>query len=243
MEVIWQPSPNFSPSRGGQKIIAIVNHITAGAFPGCLSWLCSPAAQAGAHYLVTRTGSVYQMVREADTAWHAGIVKNPTWKLYSGVNPNRVTIGIEHECISGGELTEAQFQATLRLQRELCAKYAIPADRDHIIGHCEINPVDRPDCPGKDFPWARLMHDLTRADALHDALEEGGDALEKRYNTIEEIPAYARAFIRALVEEGALAGTGSGLNITEDMIRTWMVWEKHAEKTGKESMMPALAEG
>ena len=221
MEVIWQPSPNFSPSRGGQKIIAIVNHITAGAFPGCLSWLCNPAAQAGAHYLVTRTGSVYQMVREADTAWHAGIVKNPTWKLYSGVNPNRVTIGIEHECISGGELTEAQYQATLQLQRELCAKYDIPIDRNHIIGHYEINPIDRPDCPGKDFPWDRLMKDLQR--------KEAEEVAEKRINTLEEVPAYGKKLVKQLVEEGSLAGTGSGLNITEDMIRTWVVWENHVK--------------
>ena len=235
MDIKWNPSPNFTSGRSGRKIIAIVNHITAGAFPGCLNWLCNITSSASAHYLITRTGDVYQLVRESDTAWHAGIARKPTWRLHDGTNPNKRTLGIEHECISGGELTEAQYQATLQLQRELCAKYGIPADRDHIIGHCEINPVDRPECPGKDFPWARLMHDLTRADALHDALEEGGeDALEKRYQTIDDIPAYAQAFIKDLVREGSLVGTSTGLNITEDMIRTWMVWEKHQEITQKQ---------
>ena len=226
MDIQWMKSPNYMSGRAGRKIVAIVNHITAGTFPGCLTWLCNPAAQASAHYLITRTGEIWQMVRESDTAWHAGIVKKPTWKLYNGTNPNRYTIGIEHECISGGALTEAQYQGTLQLQRELCAKYSIPIDRNHIIGHYEINPIDRPGCPGKDFPWVRLMADLKKKE-----VEEV--AQEKRIQTLEKVPAYARDFVEQLVQEGSLVGSGSGLNLTEDMIRTWMVWEKHLEIEGK----------
>ena len=33
----------------------------------------------------------------------------------------------------------------------------IPIDREHMIGHCEINPVTRPHCPGEDFPFDRLI--------------------------------------------------------------------------------------
>ena len=226
MDIQWMKSPNYKAGRGGRVVKAIVNHITAGDFPGCLYWLCDPKSGSSAHYLITRTGEIWQMVRESDTAWHAGIVNRPTWKLYDGANPNKRTIDIEHECISGGELTELQYQATLQLQRELCAKYGIPIDRNHIIGHYEINPVDRPGCPGKDFPWDRLMKDLQKKE-----VEEVSQ--EKRINTLEEVPAYAREFIQQLVDEGSLAGTGSGLNLTEDMIRTWVVWENHLKKAGK----------
>lgn len=160
MEIKWQKSPNYWNGRHGRKIIAIVDHITAGLMPGCLDWMCNPRSKASAHYLVTKSGEVYQLVAEGDTAFHAGEVKKHTWKLHDGTNPNRRTIGIEHECVSGGDLTEAQYQATLKLHKELIRKYNIPIARDHIIGHYEIDRVDRLNDPGKYFPWERLMKEL-----------------------------------------------------------------------------------
>jgi N-acetyl-anhydromuramyl-L-alanine amidase AmpD len=164
MQILQKASPNFSAGRGGKKIIAIVNHQTAGQGPGALSWLCNPASKASAHYLVLRDGTVYQLVKDQDTAWHAGGVNKPSWALYDGTNPNRHTIGIEHECypaVGGdGNLTEAQYRATLELHRQLIKAYGIPVDRDHIIGHCQIDSVNRPNCPGAGFPWDRLMKDL-----------------------------------------------------------------------------------
>ncbi|CFX70436.1 N-acetylmuramoyl-L-alanine amidase domain [Syntrophomonas zehnderi OL-4] len=153
-------SPNHNQGRGGKKIIAIVLHITAGLFPGCLGWMRNPAAKASVHYLITKTGEIYQLVQDTDTAWHAGIVNKPTWILYDGSNPNRYTLGIEFECLAGGELTETQYQAGLWLISSLTEKYKIPVDQEHIIGHYRIDSVDRPNDPGPYFPWGRLFHDL-----------------------------------------------------------------------------------
>lgn len=161
MNIQWARSPNFTAGRNGKKIIAIVNHITAGLMPGTLSWMRNPAAKASAHYLVTKAGEIYQLVKDQDTAWHAGIVNKPSWPLYDGSNPNRYTIGIEHECRSGGELTEAQYHATLWLHKQLIQKYGILANADYIIGHNRIDAVNRPNDPGPLFPWQRLFADLT----------------------------------------------------------------------------------
>ena len=222
MDIQWTKSPNFTNGRAGRPIIAIIDHITAGTFPGCLDWLRNPASRVSAHYLVTRSGKIFQMVRDANTAWHAGVIKRPTWKLYDGTNPNRYTIGIEHECISGGDLAEPQYQATLALHRKKKKKYDIPIDRDHIIGHSEIDSVNRAGCPGDKFPWMRLIDDLKGVKTN----------MAKRYNTIAEIPIYARDYVKMLVDEGSLAGSGQGLDITDDMIRTWLVIEAHLRKIG-----------
>lgn len=160
MKIEWVGSPNFRAGRGGKKIIAIVNHITAGNYPGCLSWMQNPKAQASAHYLITKAGKILQLVKEGDTAWHAGAVNRPNWKLYDGTNPNRYTLGIEHEGWPNDGLTEKQYQATLWLQKQLTQKYNIPVDEDHIIGHYRIDSVNRPNCPGPKFPWDRLFKDL-----------------------------------------------------------------------------------
>ena len=165
-KIEWKQSPNYSRGRGGRKPIAIVNHITAGLMPGTLSWLCNPAAKASAHYLVTKAGQIWQLVKDEDTAWHAGFVNKPKWVLYDGSNPNRYTIGIEYECVSGGELTEIQYQAGLWLTDKLVKKHSIPIDRNHIIGHYEIDAVNRPNDPGIYFPWNRLIKDLKEGDEM-----------------------------------------------------------------------------
>lgn len=166
MEIKFKASPNYKTGRKGKKVIAIVDHITAGSYPGCLSWMQNPDSKASAHYLINRAGEIFQLVRDEDTAYHAGIANKPTWGLYDGSNPNYYTLGIEHECLGGGELTEAQYQATLWLHRELTKKYNLPIDNNHIIGHYRIDSVNRPDCPGKDFPWERLFKDLKGSDSL-----------------------------------------------------------------------------
>jgi len=161
MEIIWKQSPNFSLGRNGKRIIAIVNHITAGAFNGAVAWLSNPASQASAHYVVSKMGEIVQLVAEENRAWHAGMVKNPNWSLYDGTNPNNYTIGIEHEGYDG-TLSELQYQATLWLHKQIITKYGLPADTNHIIGHYRVDSVNRPNCPGPNFPWQRLFTDLTQ---------------------------------------------------------------------------------
>lgn len=160
MEIKSASSPNYRVGRKGRSIIAIVNHITAGLMPGTLSWLQNLKAQASAHYLVTKSGTIYQMVKDEDTAWHAGIVNNPDWPLYDGSNPNYYTLGIEHEALAGDYLTEEQYQATLWLHRQLVQKWGININPDHIIGHYRIDSVNRKNDPGPGFPWTRLFKDL-----------------------------------------------------------------------------------
>ena len=160
----WVGTPNYREGRRGYKPIAIVSHQTAGRYPGCKSWMMNPKAQASAHYLINRAGEIFQLVKEKDTAWHVGIANKPTWTLYNGINPNYYTLGIEHECypdVGGdGNLTELQYQATLFLHKQLIEKYNIPIDREHLIGHYQIDSVNRSNCPGKNFPWSRLISDL-----------------------------------------------------------------------------------
>lgn len=161
MHIDWAKSPNYRTGRKERQIIAIVNHITAGLMPGTLSWLQNPSAQASAHYLVTKNGQIYQLVKDEDTAWHAGIVNQPNWHLYDGTNPNYYTLGIEHEALAGEYLTEQQYQATLWLHQQLISRWNIPIDRNHIIGHDCLDSVNRPNDPGPNFPWDRLFADLS----------------------------------------------------------------------------------
>lgn len=156
----WKGTSNFGAGRKSRKPLAIVNHITAGLMPGALSWLQNPASRASAHFLITRLGQIFQLVREEDTAWANGIVNKPNWTLYDGNNPNFYTLSIEHEALSDDNLTEEQYQASLYLHRLLISRFNITVDEEHIIGHYRIDSVNRPNCPGPQFPWKRLFTDL-----------------------------------------------------------------------------------
>lgn len=153
-------SPNFRRGRQGYSIIAIVNHITDGLMPGTLNWMLSTESKVSAHYLVTKTGRIIQMVADEDTAYAVGNVNQPTWTLYDGSNPNNYTLSIEHEALSGEGLTEAQYQSTMALHWQLISKWQIPIDRNHIIGHYVLDSINRLNDPGANFPWEQLMADL-----------------------------------------------------------------------------------
>lgn len=164
-KINWVPGPNFKQGRNGHKPIAIVNHITAGQFPGCLNWLTSPQAKASSTYLINRKGEIYQLVKDEDTHWANGGVNKPNWSLLKqNINPNQYTISIEHEGygIHGGDgkLTEEQYQATLFLHKQIIKKWNIPITKENIIGHFKIDSVNRQNCPGRLFPWDRLFKDL-----------------------------------------------------------------------------------
>lgn len=189
MQIIQKLSPNQSLGRNGRPIIAIADHITAGSFAGAVAWLSNPASQASAHYVVSMMGEIVQLVADENRAWHAGIVNRPNWPLYDGTNPNNYTIGIEHEGYDG-TLTELQYQATLWLHKMLMQKHSIPADTNHIIGHYRIDSVNRPNCPGPNFPWARLFADLTQQSvniAVGDKVVQGIIVNDRSYAPVRAI--------------------------------------------------------
>ena len=198
----WYGSPNYKKGRNSRQILAIVDHITAGLFPGCVSWMQNRESQASAHYLVLKDGRILQLVKDGDTAWHAGEVHKPNWTLYDGTNPNRYTLGIEHES-KGEGLTQVQYNSTLWLHRLLIGVYKIPLDNDHVIGHNRIDSVNRPNDPGPNFPWDRLFNDLKgekpvmeqwKLDALKEAEELG--LINKGVHNPEDVP--DKAFVLAV---------------------------------------------
>jgi hypothetical protein len=115
----------------GLDVRYIVIHDIEGSYSSALSVFQDPTYGASAHYVVRSSdGHVAQMVETKNVAWHAG-----NWYI------NGHAIGIEHEgfSISGATwYTENMYQASAALVRYLAAKYGIPLDRAHIVGHDDI---------------------------------------------------------------------------------------------------------
>lgn len=55
-----------------------------------------------------------------------------------------------------------------------------------------------------------------------------------RYNSIEEVPDWARGTIKEMMDEGLIAGTGGGnLDLSTDMVRMFYVMKRMRDATHK----------
>lgn len=126
------------------------------------------------HYIIDREGTVRCYVPEERVAWHAGKGEWANDEKYTN-KMNHYAIGIEIAAIGSQKdmeiyLTEeeyaalddrfkgfsdAQYDALKLLVEDICARYGIPADRDHVIGHQDYSPSKND--PGELFDWSRIL--------------------------------------------------------------------------------------
>lgn len=148
----WVGSPNWSARGIGDQLQAIVLHVAAGSCPGMDSWFKNASAQVSAHFAVCKDGAVHQYVELGDAAWHAGIVNRPDVSnsviaamTAAGINPNRLTVGIETELSPGEKISDypVMQQSLDVLTSWLLETFNLPPDRTHIVGHFQFDSVNR----------------------------------------------------------------------------------------------------
>jgi len=176
----WHPSPNFGPRRDGLCPSLVVLHYTAMAGArAALDRLCDPAAEVSAHYLIGADGTVWQMVREEDRAWHAGA---GSWQGRDDINSR--SVGIELDNLGTHPFPEPQMAALEALLPGLMARWGItPAG---VIGHSDMAPGRKCD-PGPRFDWARLAR---QGLALAHRPGQGGAAEPGRFRALAQRAGY-----------------------------------------------------
>lgn len=171
VKIIKLPSPNFDFS--SERIRSVVLHGTAGGVGSAIAWLRNPQpnnpkARVSANYVVSRAGVIYELVdyKIGRRAWANGIVETPdksldwlVWCIVNGVNPNDVTVSIEHEASElamrgRGSMTKQQFDASIELTAAILRDCGLKASHQTIAGHNQISGTRKRDCPGVIFPPA-----------------------------------------------------------------------------------------
>jgi N-acetyl-anhydromuramyl-L-alanine amidase AmpD len=164
---LWEPaSPlNYTVADRPQHspITRLVIHVAEGTWASTYTWFRNPRAEASAHYVVSSTGRVAQMVPDRDIAWHAG-----NWAY------NESSIGIEHAGFTNvTRFPDTEYRGSARLAGWLADTYLITPDRTHVIGHYQVpdpnhpgqwGGVDHHTDPGRTWDWPRYMAYL-RSDA------------------------------------------------------------------------------
>lgn len=160
MNIKDYPSPNYFEANN--KIEAIVLHGTAGTGSSALSWLTNRKSGVSSNYLIMANGKIYRLVAyyENKRAWANGIVFNPDpnikWlaqAVKDKVNPNLLTISIEHEATDysmkhQGRLTDLQWRSSQDLVTKLLADNNLVASGQTVLGHYQLSAKDKSFCPG-----------------------------------------------------------------------------------------------
>jgi N-acetyl-anhydromuramyl-L-alanine amidase AmpD len=114
------------------KMDEVVIHDTEGSLASALSVFQCPVTDpncgaASIHYIVDTDGTVYQVLREKDIAYHAGNF----WV-------NMHSIGIEHvgyDATGYDWYNTAQYLSSAKLVAYLLQKYHMPLDHSHVVSH------------------------------------------------------------------------------------------------------------
>lgn len=160
------PSPNFF-ANDETPIQAVCHHGTAGSGKSALAVLTDPQpdnpdARVSSNFLILKNGEIYLLVdyRKKRRAWANGPIRKPDpairWLAAvaaAGRNPNRCTVSVEHEATSDemrrrAPMPDAQFNSSTWLTLTLLQELGLPISDQTVIGHRQINSVDKAYCPG-----------------------------------------------------------------------------------------------
>lgn len=113
-----------------------------------VDWLCNPASQVSAHYLIAASGEVVAMVDEDLRAWHAGA---SAWGGIQDVNSRSIGIELDNDGFS--PFAAAQMLALEALLGDILGRRSILPEC--VLAHSDVTPARKID-PGPRFDWRRL---------------------------------------------------------------------------------------
>ena len=155
-------SNHFGPTyrQNDHTITHVVIHDAEEPLQATIRAFENPKSIDSSHYIVDSDGTVYQVVREKDVAFHAGNF----WF-------NQHSIGIEHagyDAIGYQWYNAAQYLGSACLVAYLLNKYHIPLDHNHVVSHGTVPSIDLANSPnhvdpGPYWPWdyyLNLIHSL-----------------------------------------------------------------------------------
>lgn len=161
------------------ELLALVEHIAEGG-ENTWMWLFNEEADGGgpvsSHFFVAEDGDVYQGMPIHYRAWTNGLkwdgrqyidpqgkVTHPTWwriaegGTHRGKDPNLLVVTVEHAGYYNKPRTTKQWQSSIAVNQWVASQTGLfYIEHDTLIGHCEISPTSKPNCPGPYFDFAQI---------------------------------------------------------------------------------------
>ena len=114
--------------------------------------LCNSRSKVSSHFVISRNGKIYRLVKDNYIAWHAG---KSCWGNFKNLNKNSIGIELVNKGHRFGytNFGKKQLLSLIKICNSLSKKYKIKSR--NIIGHSDIAPLRKKD-PGEKFPWKEL---------------------------------------------------------------------------------------
>lgn len=186
------------------------------------------------HAVAQADGTVYQLLPWEMRGWHCGGSANST---HIGVEMTEPSAGMTRS--EAAEQIAGTYRTVVELFAELCKQYELdPAQDGVIIGHAEghrrgvaSNHAD-PELLWRTYDMGYTMDGFRRDVAEAMAKEDREEVLDMpRYDSVAEMPQWARADAQRLIDRGALQGSTDGkLDVSEDMLRTMIVCQRMVDE-------------
>lgn len=193
------------------------------------------------HAVAQADGTVYQLLPWEMRGWHCGGSANST---HIGVEMTEPSTGMTRS--EAAEQVAGTYHTAVELFAALCKQYGLdPAQDGVIIGHAEghrrgvaSNHAD-PELLWRTYDMGYTM-DGFRADVAAEMAAKNTDTDEEdddmiRYNTIDDVPGWARGTVKEMMDAGLIAGTGGGrLDLSDDMLRMlYIMWNMLDTRYGR----------
>lgn len=186
------------------------------------------------HAFAQADGTVYQTLPWETIAWHCGGAANDT---HIGVEMTEPSAGMTYA--EAAKQITGTYHAAVELFAQLCEMYSLdPLTDGVIIGHAEghrrgvaSNHAD-PELLWRTYDMGYTMDGFRRDVAEAMAKEDREEVPDMpRYDSVAEMPQWARADAQRLIDRGALQGNTDGkLDVSEDMLRTMIVCQRMVDE-------------
>lgn len=198
------------------------------------------------HGFIQRDGTYYQTLPYTMRAWHCGGAANATHIGIEMTEPASIvyTGGASWRDLDPAA-TEAHvrgtYAAAVELFAQLCTQYALdPLEDGVIISHAE--GAARGIASAHADPthlWRAFGLTMDGFRAHVAAKMAAGNTDEEddmvRYDSIDDVPGWARRTIKEMMDAGLIAGTGGGkLGLSDDMLRMlYIMWHMRDTRYGR----------
>lgn len=217
-------SPNCSARTAGKIDRITIHHMAGiGTVEQCGAIFASPSRGASANYGIGNDGRIGLYVPEEKRAWTSS----------STANDNRaVTIEVSNsEARSPWPVSDAAYRSLIELCADICRRNGIEKlvytgdTSGNLTAHRWFAATE---CPGQ-YLYERFP---AIAEEVNERLEEENMV---RYNTIRELPAWAKATVSRLASAGVITGRDdsrdadglpASLDLSEDMLRLLVILDR-----------------
>ena len=190
------------------------------------------------HAFVQADGTVYQTLPWDMRGWHCGGAANNT---HIGIEMTEPGAGMSYA--ESAEQITGTYHAAVELFAKLCEMYSLdPLADGVIIGHAEghrlgvasnhADPEYLWNVYGMGYTMDGFRRDVAEAMSENDN-EEDDDMI--RYDTIDDVPGWARSTIKEMMDAGLISGTGGGrIDLSDDMLRMlYIMWNMRDTRYGR----------